>query len=160
MRRGIRLGNFLSLTPSSFIFTGPHGSALVSQPEKCILTGCSVLQQIQFRTVAIKRPCDFVSLTLSTVDSLELNKVILDIGCGEVNCQRKFDTDVDLASWTQVDQVLCTLAEKVGTVCPTAEFEVAVRVKGSKEVVRAINGSRMFNGLRKKSAVTVSQWPG
>jgi len=130
-----------------------------SHPEKCILTGCKGLQQIQFRTVAIKRPCDFVPLTLSTVDSLELNKVILDIGCGEVNCQRKFDADVDLASWAPVDQALCALAEKVGIACPGVEFEVAVRVKGPKEVVRAINGSRMFNGLRKKGAVTVSQLP-
>ena len=143
-----------SILPS--IFTGPRIPTLESQPEKCILTGCKGLQQIQFRSVAIKRPCDFVSLTLSTVDSLELKKVILDIGCGEVNCQRKFDADVDLASWAPVDQALCALAEKVGIACPGGEFEVVVRVKGPKEVVRAINGSRMFNGLRKKGAVTVS----
>lgn len=135
-------------------------SVLVSQPEKYILTGCNGLRQIQFRTLAIKRPCDLVSPTLSTIDSLEFNKAILDIECGEVNCQRKFDTDVDLASWVQVDQALCALAEKVGTACPGVEFEVAVRVKGPKEVIRAINGSRMFNGLRRKGAVTVSQWPG
>jgi len=107
--------------------------------------------------VAIKRPCDFVPLTLSTVDSPELTKVVLDIACGEVNCQRKFDADVDLASWTPVDQALCALAEKIGTGSPGVEFEVTVRVKGPKEVVRAVSGSKMFNGLRKKGAVTVSR---
>jgi len=107
--------------------------------------------------VAIKRPCDFIPLTLSTVDSAELNKVVLDIVCGEVNCQRKFDADVDLAAWVPVDQALCALAEKIGTGDPGVEFEVAVRVKGPKEVVRAVNGSKMFNGLRKKGVVALSQ---
>lgn len=107
--------------------------------------------------MAIKRPCDFVPLTLSTVDSAKLNKVVLDIACGEVSCQRKFDADVDLASWAPVDQALCALAEKVGVGSPGVEFEVAVRVEGPKEVVRAVNGSKMFNGLRKKGVVTVSQ---
>lgn len=107
--------------------------------------------------MGIKRPCDFVPFTLSTIDSPELNKVVLDIACGEVNCQRKFDADVDLASWTPVDQALCALAEKVGIGSSGVEFEVAVRVKGPKEVVRAVNGSRMFSGLRKKGVVTVSR---
>ena len=128
-----------------------------SQPEKYTLTGCNELQQIRFRTVGIKRPCDFVSLTLSTVESPELNKVVLDIACGEVNCQRKFDADVDLASWVPVDRALCALAEKVGVGSPGVEFEVAVRVKGPKEVVRAVNGSKMFSGLRKKGLITVSR---
>jgi len=107
--------------------------------------------------VGIKRPCDFVPLTLSTVESLELNKVVLDIACGEVNCQRKFDADVDLASWVPVDRALCVLAEKIGVGSPGVEFEVTVRVKGPKEVVRAVNGSKMFSGLRKKGLVTVSR---
>ena len=77
--------------------------------------------------------------------------------CGEVNCQKKFDSDVDLASWQPVDQALCVLAERVGSGNHGMEFEVAVRVKGPKEVVRAVSGSKMFLGLRKKGAVTVSQ---
>ena len=107
--------------------------------------------------VAIKRPCDFVPLTLSTVDSTEVNKVVLDIACGDVSCQRKFDTDVDVAAWGPVDQALCMLAENVGAGDPTVEFEVAVRVDGPKEVARAISGSRMFSGLRKMGVVSVSQ---
>lgn len=107
--------------------------------------------------VAITRPCDIVLLTLSTVDSLELNKVVFDVACGEVNCQRKFDAEVDLASWAPVDRALCALAGKVETRDLGMEFEVAVRVNGPKEVVRAINGSRMFNGFRKKGVITVSQ---
>jgi hypothetical protein len=94
---------------------------------------------------------------LFTVESLELNKVVLDIACGEVNCQRNFDADVDFASWARVDKALCALAEKVGIGSPGVEFEVAVRVKGPKEVVRAVNGSKMFSGLRKKGVVTVSR---
>lgn len=107
--------------------------------------------------MTIRRPCDIVPLTLSTVDSPQLNRVVLDIASGEVSCQRKFDAEVDLASWAPVDQALCALAEKVGIGGPGVEFEVAVRVDGPKEVVRAVNGSKMFNGLRKKGAVTVSQ---
>jgi len=107
--------------------------------------------------VTIRRPCDFVPLTLSTIDSLDLNKVVLDVVCGEVSCQRKFDADVDLASWVPVDQALCALAEYVGVGGPGVEFEVVVRVNGPKEVVRAVNGSKMFSGLRKKGLVTVSQ---
>ncbi|KAF9644336.1 hypothetical protein BDM02DRAFT_3122072 [Thelephora ganbajun] len=128
-----------------------------AQPEKYTLKGCNDLQQIHFQAVTIKRPCDFIPLTLSTVDSPELKKVVLDIACGEVNCQRKFDVDVDLASWAPVDQALCALAEKLGSGNPGVEFEVAVRVKGPKEVVRAVSGSKMFSGLRKKGVVTVSQ---
>lgn len=135
-------------------------SNLEFQPVKYTLTGCNGLQQIHFRTVGIKRPCDFVPLTLSTIESSELNRVVLDIACGEVNCQRKFDADVDLASWAPVDQVLCALAEKVGIGIPGVEFEVAVSVKGPKEVVRAVSGSRMFSGLRKKGVVTVSRSQG
>jgi len=53
---------------------------------------------------------------------------------------------------------LCALAEKFGDGSPGGvEFEVAVRVSGPKEVVRAVNGSKMFAGLRKKGAVMVSQ---
>jgi hypothetical protein len=107
--------------------------------------------------VAVKRPCDFIPLTLSTVDSADLTKVVLDIACEEVNSQRKFDVEVDLAAWAPVDRALCALAEKAGTGDAGVEFEVAVRVEGPKEVVRAVNGSKMFNGLRKKGLVTVSQ---
>ena len=107
--------------------------------------------------VAIKRPCDFVPLTLSTVDSTEVNKIVLDIACGEVNNQRKFDTDVDVAAWAPVDQALCTLAENVGAGDPSVEFEVVVRVNGPKEVVRAISGSRMFSGLKRMGVVSVLQ---
>lgn len=107
--------------------------------------------------MAIKRPCDFIPLTLSTVDSAELNRIVLDIICGEVNCQRKFDTDVDVASWAPVDQAICALAEGVGAGNPGVEFEVAVRVDGLKEVARAVSGSRMFTGLRKMGVITVSQ---
>ena len=133
------------------------GGTVESQPEKYTLAGCNDLQQIHFQMVTIKRPCDFLPLTLSTVDSAELNKVILDIVSGEVNCQRKFDADVDLSAWAPVDQALCVLAEKFGTGNPGVEFEVAVRVKGPKEVVRAVSGSKMFIGLRKRGAVAVSQ---
>lgn len=107
--------------------------------------------------MAIKRPCDSIPFTLSTVDSRKLTKVLLDVACGEVNCQKKFDLDVDLALWQPVDEALCVLAEKVQSWNRGVEFEVAVRVKGPKEVVRAVNGSKMFSGLRKKGAVTVSQ---
>jgi len=107
--------------------------------------------------VAIKRPCDFVPLTLSTIDSTEVNKVVLDIACGEVNNQRKFDTDVDVAAWAPVDRALCTLAGNVGAGDPAVEFEVVVMIDGPKEVARAINGSRMFSGLRKMGVVSVSQ---
>lgn len=107
--------------------------------------------------MTIKRPCDFVSLTLSTIDSPELNRIVLDIECGEVNGQRKFDTDVDVAAWAPVDQAICALAEKAGAGDPGVEFEVAVRVEGPKEVARAVSGSRMFSGLRKMGVITVSQ---
>jgi len=144
--------------PSSFFFSSFFvGGIVESQPEKYTLAGCNDLQQIHFQMVTIKRPCDFLPLTLSTVDSAELNKVILDIVSGEVNCQRKFDADVDLSAWAPVDQALCVLAEKFGTGNPGVEFEVAVRVKGPKEVVRAVSGSKMFIGLRKRGAVAVSQ---
>ena len=66
---------------------------------------------------------------------------------------------MDFASWQPVDQVLCALAEKAGggSFSGGEEFEVAVKVKGPKEVVRAVSGSKMFSGLRKKGAVAVSQ---
>jgi hypothetical protein len=94
---------------------------------------------------------------LFTVDSPKLNKVFLEVDCGEVNCQRKFDSEVDLASWQPVDQILCTLVDKFEGGSYGMEFEVAVRVNGPKEVVRAVSGSKMFSGLRKKGAVMVSQ---
>lgn len=75
-----------------------------------------------------------------------------------MTCQRKFDSDVDFASWQPVDQALCALAEKLEIGTYGMEFEVAVRVKGPKEVVRAVNGSKMFSGVRKKGAITVSQF--
>ena len=106
--------------------------------------------------VAIKRPCDFVPLTLSTVDSTEVNKVVLDIACGDVNNQRKFDTEVDVGAWAPVDEALCTLAVNVGAGDPAVEFEIAVRVDGPKEVARAISGSRMFSGLRRMGVLSVS----
>ena len=134
-----------------------RGVAAESQPEKYTLTGCNHLQEIHFQTVAISRPCDFVPLTLSTVDSPELNKVVLDIECGEVNNQRKFDGEVEISAWATVDQALCALAEKVGAGDPGIEFEVVVRVNGPKEVTRAVSGSRMFSGLRKLGVVMVSQ---
>lgn len=135
----------------------PRASTVESQPERYILTGCTDLQQIHFQAVSIKRPCDSIPLTLSTVDSRQLNKILLDIACGEVNCQKKFDSDVDLASWQPVDQALCELVEKVGSRSYGVEFEVAVRVEGPKEVMRAVGWSKMFNGLRKKGVVTISQ---
>jgi hypothetical protein len=130
-----------------------------SQPETYTLTGCTNLEQIHFSTVAIRRACDFIPLTLSTVDSSHLKRVVLDVACGEVVCQRKFDAEVDFASWQPVDQALCALAEKFGggSFSGGEEFEVAVKVKGPKEVVRAVSGSKMFSGLRKKGAVAVSQ---
>ena len=131
---------------------------VVSQPEKYTLTGCTNLQQIHFSTLGVRRPCDSITLTLSTIDSRHLDSVVLDVACGEVNCQKKFDTEVDFASWQPVDQALCALAEKSGHGGPGGvEFEVAVRVSGPKEVVRAMNGSKMFAGLRKKGVVVVSQ---
>lgn len=60
-------------------------------------------------------------------------------------------------SWQPVDQVLCMLAENVESEIYGEEFQVTVRVMGPKEVTRAVNWSKMFNGLRKKGAVTVSQ---
>ena len=107
--------------------------------------------------MAIKRPCDFVPSTLFTVHSPELNKIVLDLECGEVNTQRKFDTDVDVAAWAPVDQAICALAERAGAGNPGVEFEVAVRVEGPKEVARAVSGSRMFTGLRKMGVIMVSQ---
>lgn len=77
--------------------------------------------------------------------------------CGEVTCQKKFDVDVDFSSWVPIDQALCALAEKVEGGNPRVEFEVAVRVDGPKEVVRAVGGSKMFSGLRKRGALMVSQ---
>ena len=74
-----------------------------------------------------------------------------------MNTQRKFDADVDVGAWVPVDRAICALAEKVGAGDPGVEFEVAVRVKGPKEVARAVNGSKMFSGLRRMGIVTVSQ---
>ena len=147
--------NLLPFLPS-IPFNTP---TIESQPEIYELKGCTNLEQIHFSTVAIKRPCDFIHLTLSTVDSPHLNTVVLDVACGEVTCQRKFEAEVDFASWQPVDQALCALAEKAGggSFSGGEEFEVAVKVKGPKEVVRAVSGSKMFSGLRKKGAVAVSQ---
>jgi hypothetical protein len=122
------------------LFIPSHVPNVESQPEKYNLAGCTGLQQIHFSTLAVKRPCDSITLTLSTVDSRHLNRVVLDVACGEVNCQKKFDAEVDFASWQPLDQALCALAEKFGDGNPGGvEFEVAVRVNGPKEVVRAVN---------------------
>lgn len=86
-------------------------------------------------------------------------KVVFEVSCGEVSCQRKFDAEVDFSSWQPIDQALCALAEKVdsGKRGGGEEFEVVVRVDGPKEVVKAVNGSKMFSGLRRKGVVTVSR---
>lgn len=105
----------------------------------------------------INRPCDSIILTLSTLDSRQLAKVLLDVACGEVGCQQKFDSEVDCTSWQPVDQALCALADKVQSENYGAEFEVEVRVQGPKEVVRAVRTSKMFGGLRRRGSVAVSQ---
>ena len=74
-----------------------------------------------------------------------------------MSCQKKFDTDVDLASWKPVDRALCALVDNVDGGHYPMEFEVVVRVDGPKEVVRAVIWSKMFSGIRRKGVLTVSQ---